>query len=112
MFAAHLGRCAEVGLAEGNMGQAMMANQAKQVCSKMVAWAGVGQSPNQLTLRASLAGLPNVNDALKTFGPMINTFANMATQKSKPREDKIVKKQRKVAKKPAADDDDGPTELP
>ncbi|MEK6642615.1 MAG: hypothetical protein AABZ08_01800 [Planctomycetota bacterium] len=99
MFAAHAGRVMEAGAAQGNPAMAMAAGQAKQMASKTVVWAGLGQSPNEMTLRVSVAGLPNVNDALRTYGPMINTFANMAIQKGQSQhETRVVQSNR--SKKP------------
>ena len=100
MLAAHFGRLAEIQMNKGGLG--MFAGQAKESLSKMVAWAGIGESPNQLTVRIAIGGLPDVNDSLKTFGPMINSFANMAIEQSKKsHEPRIAKKSAKSSRKPA-----------
>lgn len=75
MAVAHIGRLAKVAAGSGDMGMAMAAGPAAELCANTVAWFGIGQSPTQLTLRTSISGLPNVNDALKKFSPMINAFA-------------------------------------
>ncbi|MBI5763751.1 MAG: hypothetical protein HZA51_09540 [Planctomycetes bacterium] len=105
MIAVHAGRAMEAGAAQGNPGMAMAAGQTKQMASKTVLWAGLGQSPNEMTLRVSVAGLPNVNDALRTYGPMINTFANMAIQKSQTKNDSRIA-HRQVSRKPAPKHED------
>ncbi|HUN82562.1 MAG TPA: hypothetical protein VMV81_13745 [Phycisphaerae bacterium] len=100
MLAAHFGRLAEIGMNKGGMG--MMAGQAKETMSKMIFWAGIGQSPNQLTVRVALGGLPDVNEALKTYGPMLNGFVNMAFKEMQhSHEPKIVKKAAKATGKAA-----------
>lgn len=74
MVGAHFGRLAKVAAGSGDPGAAMAAGPASELCTDMVGWLGVGQAPNQFTVRCSLSGLPNVNDALKKFAPMINAF--------------------------------------
>ena len=45
----------------------------------MVFSVGLGQSPNEMTLRvAAAAGLPDLNKALKIYGPMLRTVASRA----------------------------------
>jgi hypothetical protein len=98
ILAAHFGRLAEIEM--NKKGAGMMAGQAGQSLSKTIAWAGIGQSPNQLTVRLAVGGLPDVNEALKTYGPMLNGFANMAFKEmQKSHEPKIVKKATKAAGK-------------
>jgi tetratricopeptide (TPR) repeat protein len=77
MAVAHVGRLAQVACGLGDPGLAMGAAQAADLCDEMVAWFGLGQSPSQLTLQAAVRGLPQVNEALKKFGPMIQTMAAM-----------------------------------
>ncbi len=75
MVAGHFGRLAKVAAgACDEMASNMQANMAAELCSETVAWAGLGQAPNQLTLRVYVSGLPNLNNALKKFAPMINGF--------------------------------------
>jgi len=107
MIAAHAGRLAEVGAAiHQDAASTMAASQAKQICSKTVFWAGLGQSPNQMTLRLSLAGLPDVNEVLKNYGPMINSFASMAMQQAQHGKDvKVAKKQAKKIKAAPREDE-------
>jgi len=80
MAVAHVGRLAEVGVSSGELRaeEAMVVQQAARYCSEMIASMGVGQSPNQMSLRVSIGGLPNVNDVVAQFGPMIEGFAAMA----------------------------------
>lgn len=78
MAVAHIGRLAKVAAGSGDMGMSMAAGPAADLCANTVAWIGIGQSPTQLTLRSSISGLPNVNDAIKKFSPMINAFAGNA----------------------------------
>lgn len=84
MAVAHFGRLAEV--ARGMDGpEAMSMAMAEPMLSDMVGWAAIGQAHNQFSISVALRGLPNVNVALKQFGPMLDTVANAAaTQMSKP----------------------------
>lgn len=87
MVVAHVGRLAALG---GSMAGAlgaggeeailiqMATSAAADLCKEMVFWAGIGQAPNQLTFRAALRGLPNLNVALKRFGPMLKLFSGLA----------------------------------
>jgi len=79
MVVAHVGRLAKVAQGAGNPGVAAGASQAVDLCEGMVCWAALGQSPNEMTLRAAVKGLPNLNLALKRYGPMAAAFANAAT---------------------------------
>ncbi len=80
MLAAHIGRATELGI--GGMrpppGISMMISPITKLCRNTVAWIGLGQSPNQLTFRGAVGGLPNINEALKEFAPMINSAAAIA----------------------------------
>jgi hypothetical protein len=85
---------------------AMVAGPASELCSQTVAWIGLGQAPNQLTLRASVRGLPNVNEALKKFAPMINGMlpAMMPQHRHDRDEDELARVDKKapaVQKSPA-----------
>ncbi len=86
MLLAHVGRLAKVAAGAGDPGLAIGATQAADLCDRMVFWAGLGQSPNEMTLRVAMAGLPDLNKALKTYGPMLKAMASMAgtATKSKP----------------------------
>jgi hypothetical protein len=84
MWAAHVGRLAKVAAGTGNPGIAMAAQPAAELCDNMVAWFGLGQSPNQLTIEGALTGLPDLNKALKKFGPMLRTAAGMAMHQQAP----------------------------
>ena len=85
IVAAHVGRLAEVASGMGDDGMAMVAKPAAQLCRNMVGWFALGQSPTQLTLKSEIGGLPDVNEALKQFGPMLNAAAGMAFRTSSPR---------------------------
>lgn len=78
ILAAHVGRCAAVAAGSGDAGAAMMAGQAEKFCRNMVVSFGVGQAPNQFSIRAAIKGLPDLNEVLKQYGPMIGAFGNMA----------------------------------
>jgi len=90
MLAAHVGRLSGLGI--GGMapppGIALMISPIAKLCRNTVAWVGLGQSPNQVTIRGAIGGLPDVNEALKEFAPMINSAAAiaapMARQHSEP----------------------------
>jgi hypothetical protein len=104
MVVAHVGRLAKVAAGSGDMGMAMAAGPASELCSNTVAWLGLGQSPNQLTLRTSISGLPNVNAAIKKFSPMLNAFAGQAGafQHDEEEDDEVKvekRKEKKVEKK-------------
>jgi len=85
MVVAHMGRLAKVAQGAGNPGVAAGASQAVDLCEGMVCWAALGQSPNEMTLRAAVKGLPNLNLALKRYGPMAAAFANAATAQAASR---------------------------
>jgi hypothetical protein len=106
MAVVHVGRLADVAAGTGDAGMAMVATQASQLCAQTVAWAGLGQSPTRMTLQWAVTGLPDVNEALKKYGPMLNAFAGMGARKA-PRETvteaqaepkKVVKKARKASR--------------
>ena len=92
----HIGRLAKVA-SRDNPGMAMAAGPAAELMSKTVAWVGVGQSPDRFTVRIAVSGLPNVNDALARFGPMINGFAQMAGGQSDD-DDKPVDRPKRKSK--------------
>lgn len=81
MIVAHVGRLAKVAQGSGNAGVAMGASQAVDLCDGMVCWAALGQSPNEMSLEAAIKGLPNLNVALKRYGPMAAAFAGAAASK-------------------------------
>ncbi|GJQ26747.1 MAG: hypothetical protein HBSAPP02_17790 [Phycisphaerae bacterium] len=86
MGAAHIGRCAAVAVDSGEPGLAMVAQQVAGYCRDTVACIAVEQGPSQFSVRMSLAGLPNLNEVLKQYGPLLNGMANMALQQEmKPR---------------------------
>ncbi|MCG8405227.1 MAG: hypothetical protein MI923_08530 [Phycisphaerales bacterium] len=78
MVAAHIGRLAEVACGAGEMEVKVVAKPVSQLCKNTVAWFGLGQSPNELTVQSAVSGLPNVNDALRQFGPILNTAVGVA----------------------------------
>ncbi|MFQ5422770.1 MAG: hypothetical protein ACE5F9_02195 [Phycisphaerae bacterium] len=94
MLVGHVGRLSQVVAAmmptsgvmslDETMGVRMAASQAVDLCKGMVFWVGLGQSPNQMSLRLALRGLPNVNAAIKRFGPMANAAAGMAARGAAP----------------------------
>jgi hypothetical protein len=90
MLAAHIGRCASVAAGSGDAGAAMVGNQAAQFCKNMVVSFGVGQAPNQFSMRTSITGLPNLNEVLKQYGPMLSGLANMAAPKAPERKPALV----------------------
>lgn len=78
MLAAHIGRCANVATGTGIPEAAMAGQQIAQFCKKMVVCFAVEQAPNQFSIRTSVSGLPNLNEVLKQYGPMLSGLANMA----------------------------------
>lgn len=82
MLAAHIGRCANVATGTGIPEAAMAGQQVSQFCRKMVMSFAVEQAPNQFSMRTTLTGLPNLNEVLKQYGPMLSGFANMAASAS------------------------------
>ncbi|HKQ48773.1 MAG TPA: hypothetical protein VJZ71_11945 [Phycisphaerae bacterium] len=99
MVVAHVGRLAKVAAGSGDMGMAMAAGPAAELCSNTVAWLGLGQSPTQLTLRTSISGLPNINAAIKKFSPMINAFAGQAGAFHQEKDDDVVKVEKRTEKR-------------
>lgn len=95
MWAANVGRLAEVAAGTGDAGVAMIARQAAELCGNMVAWFGLGQSPNQLTIEGALTGLPDLNKALKKFGPMLQAAAGMALRQQVTRKEPALAKAEK-----------------
>lgn len=101
MLVAHVGRLAKVAAGAGDPGLTIGATQAADLCDRMVFWAGLGQAPNEMTLHVAMAGLPDLNKALKTYGPMLKAMASMAgnTVKGKPAKVKAtVNRQAEVQK--------------
>ena len=78
MIVGHVGRLAKVATGSGDPQIAFGASHAADLCDNMVFRVGIGQSPNQMTLRMALSGLPDLNKALKKYGAMIRGFAQMA----------------------------------
>lgn len=78
MVAAHFGRMAEVACGAGEFEVTAFAKPISKLCQNTVAWFGLGQSQSQLTVRSAISGLPDVNEALKHFGPMLNAAAGFA----------------------------------
>jgi hypothetical protein len=105
MVVAHIGRLAKVAAGSGDMGMSMAAGPASELCGQTVAWLGIGQSPTQLTLRSSISGLPNVNDAIKKFAPMINGFAGSMGQHQQRDVAKGEKHKKKARKAKNSDGD-------
>lgn len=97
---AHAGRIAQAMAGHaGNQAEAMQANVAAQLCSRTIASLAVAQGPSQITVRCNLRGLPDVNEALEKFSPMLNAFIPKTPPATKDRaEEKIVRKQRLPAK--------------
>lgn len=56
----------------------MAGTEVAQFCKKMVVSFGVEQAPNQFSIRTTVTGLPNLNEVLKKYGPMLSGIANMA----------------------------------
>ncbi|MFH1417140.1 MAG: hypothetical protein ABII12_02490 [Planctomycetota bacterium] len=83
MFVAHLGRLAKVAADSGDPIAAMIAGHAADLCSDTVTWFGLGQSPNQMTLKVALTGLPNVNKALERYAPMLEALSGAAATVAK-----------------------------
>lgn len=67
----HVGRLAEVGGEMGEPELAAASGPASKLCRNTTFWFGVGQSRTQLTLTGALTGLPNVNEAVTMFGPLL-----------------------------------------
>ena len=97
MIAAHVGRLAEVACGVGEPEVAMAAKPTAQLCKNMVAWFGVGQSPNQFTLRGAVSGLPDVNEALQLFAPLINGAAGMAMRSRTTEEIEVSQREARPA---------------
>jgi hypothetical protein len=93
----HLGRLTKVAARE-NPGMAMAAGPAADLMSKTIAWVGVGQSPDRFTVRIAVSGLPNVNEALARFGPMLNGFTQMMGHDDGDHERKADRPKKKKSK--------------
>lgn len=101
MAIGHVGRLAKAAVGHSdNPAESMQASMVSEMCANTIASFALGQAHNQMTLRMSVAGLPNVNDALKKFGPMINAFIPAAPSTGQRSEERVVKKE-KVRHKPA-----------
>ena len=95
MAIGHVGRLAKVAGGElGDPAESMQANMAGEMCANTVASFALGQAHNQMTLRMSVSGLPNVNDALKKFGPMINAFIPAAPSPQHSSDERVAKKEK------------------
>lgn len=97
MAVAHLGRCVTAFGGETDPAAAMHAKMASALCSKTIASFALGQAPNQMTIRGSLSGLPDVNEALKNFGPMMNAFIPRLPDGGEDA-NKLAKEERRVTK--------------
>ncbi|MFQ5430168.1 MAG: hypothetical protein ACE5E1_07655 [Phycisphaerae bacterium] len=104
MIAGNLGRLAEVATGSGDPGVAMAARPAVQLCRNTVAWFGLGQAPNQFTLRGAVSGLPNLNEALQQFSGLINGAAGMVVGQAPAAE--VVRRSARplISPKPSEDD--------
>ncbi len=78
MAAGHIGRIADVVSGCSDMGVKMTAAQVAPLCRNTIAWFGLGQSPNQISIEAAVTGLPNLNEVFQRFGPIGNAAAGMA----------------------------------
>lgn len=96
---AHGGRLAQLAagmapaLADGNgpppaVLTAMSTTLSKSLDTTMV-YVGVAESDTELNVRICLAGLPNVNELLKQFGPMARALAGL--QNPRPARESVVK---------------------
>ncbi|OWY70301.1 hypothetical protein B7486_16020 [cyanobacterium TDX16] len=96
MAIAHIGRLAKVAAGHADSpGESMQANMAGELCANTIAAFALGQAHNQMTIRLSLGGLPNVNDVMEKFGPMINAFIPAAPSHRHDNEERVVKKEKK-----------------
>ena len=102
MWVANVGRLAKVAAGTGNPGIAMAAQPTAELCGDMVAWFGLGQSPNQLTIEGALTGLPDLNKALKKFGPMLQAAAGIAMHQQAPRREVVSIEPKTTREKKAA----------
>jgi hypothetical protein len=78
MAAAHVGRCAAAAADSGEPGVAMVAQQVAGFCRDTVVCVGVEQGPSQFSIQASLSGLPDLNEVLKQYGPLLSGLGNAA----------------------------------
>jgi hypothetical protein len=96
MAIAHIGRLAKVAAGHADSpGESMQANMAGELCANTIAAFALGQAPNQMTVRLSLGGLPNVNDVMEKFGPMINAFIPAAPSHRQHNEERVVKEEKR-----------------
>lgn len=94
--AAHVGRCIRIGAGKAdNPAAGVPVAMAADLCSNTVAWFGLGQAPNETTIQIAISGLPDVNDAIEKFGPMINAFLP-ASPGAKRSSEPLVRKEMKV----------------
>jgi len=101
MFAAHVGRCAGVAAGTGEPEAAMIGHQVAQFCKNTVVSFGIAQAPNQFSMRTTVTGLPNLNDVLKQYGPLISGMANMSVAPQAPRPKPAVVSRKTVRSEPA-----------
>ncbi|MCZ6697451.1 MAG: hypothetical protein O7D94_00795 [Planctomycetota bacterium] len=92
LVVAHVGRLMKVAAGfkakEGASQEEVMAmGMGAQLCSEMIAWVGVGQSHNEMSIQTAVRGLPKVNKALKVFGPLLNGLLGTAMQQQTIRMD-------------------------
>lgn len=80
MILAHGGRCAALGAEMAPMARRVPMNVAANAMKNTLVWIGLGESPAQFQFRAGLTGLPDVNELVQKFSPMMNLFANRSTQ--------------------------------
>ncbi len=99
MCVAHLGRLAQVAVDSGDPMAAMIAGHAVELCTDTIAWFGLGQSHNQMTLKVALSGLPNINKALERYAPMIEALSGTAAKHA-------MKQAQTHSRGEARDDDD------
>lgn len=71
MCVVHAGRCASVAAGLAPMAERVPLNLAAGAMKETLLWAAVGESPSQFSLRVGLRGLPNVNELVQKFAPLI-----------------------------------------
>lgn len=86
----HVGRLAEVGADMGEPELAAVSGPASKLCRNTTFWLGVGQSRTQLTMTGAVMGLPNVNEALAMFGPMIHRHHGASHSRSHSTSDHAI----------------------
>lgn len=80
VFIAAPGRGAALAANMADMPTRMPLNMAADAMKQTVLWAGLGQSPNEMSLRVGLCGLPNVNAVVQRVAPLIPTGAFTTTR--------------------------------